>query len=127
MQRCPNEPGFDQGLVLPECIPDVTGFAVDADHGLQLRCRHDLRLDAADVADDLNQILLWCRAREVVTSEPELMHLRPGHVSGDGALGLQLRPTQSKSLRPRVTNWARRGPVPTSSIGDPISSPMRSM
>src|SRR6266404_3128636 len=76
-------------FVLPECIPDVAGFAFDPDHGLQLCGRHDLRLDAADVADDSNQILLWCLADEVVTGEAELMHLTPGHVSGDGALGLQ--------------------------------------
>src|SRR5712691_3568801 len=48
-----------------------------------------------------------------------------GHTVEDTAEVALVTP-QSKSLRPRVTNWSRRGPVPTSSIGAPISSPMRS-
>ncbi len=48
-----------------------------------------------------------------------------GHTVEDTAGGGLVTP-QSKSLRPRVTNWSRRGPVPTSSIGAPISSPIRS-
>ena len=45
----------------------------------------------------------------------------------DGAgADLVTPPIQSNSLRPRVTNWSRRGPVPISSTLTPISSPMRS-
>src|SRR3982074_1171320 len=131
MERAAHEPGLDERLALPERIPHVVYPAIDAHADLELRGRHHLGLDAADVTDDTGQVLLGRAAQQVVALEPERVDLCPRQLSFDGRPRFHIKHDlracdQSKSLRPRVTNWSRRGPVPIKSTRTPMSSPMRS-
>src|SRR4029077_5476846 len=127
MEGAAHEPRLREGLVLPERRLDVVGPAVNADSNLHLGGRHERGLDATDLPNDASELFLGCALGEMVAGKAKCVHLRPAESGGD--FRLRDHPWQSaysKSLRPRVTNWSRRGPVPTSSIGVPISSPIRS-
>lgn len=91
MERASHQPCLDKGLALPEGIPNVADFAIDADADLLLGGGHDLCLHPTDLAYDSGEILFWRTLHKMVALEPEGVHLSPGQLCGGvGMLGLQL-------------------------------------
>jgi hypothetical protein len=89
VESAAHQPGLHERSAPPQGGPHIPDLAVDANADLKLGRGHHLRLRAAEVADHAGEVLLRRPPIQVMTGEPEGVHLLPAHLRDDTRFVLQ--------------------------------------
>ena len=123
VQRATHQPRL-HGAVGPERLADIVDGAIDADGDLELRCGHELRLGATDLAHDPRQIFLRCPASQVVALQAERVDLGPGQLGFRLRQGLQRASVEERGAPGHELVAARAGADEVDGRADELTDPL---